>query len=184
MKTKYLYYLVTVVVLISAVCFGYRWYSGFYTKAEVEEKEFGPFTVVYEEYRGLLRHARFVHDKLARSLESDGIKDHINFFSFDKSNMEDDTEAKCRVGLLIGDNDIARLEEIKDTYNVMTIEKKKHIVINFPYKTKASFSAGIKNARSSFKEYCEKNGYCLFPIYTWRDEINDELIFFIPVNKK
>ncbi|MCX6781843.1 MAG: hypothetical protein NTW66_01885 [Candidatus Magasanikbacteria bacterium] len=146
------------VIIVAAL--GYAYYVGFFAKIAVEEKEMGPYVLVYEEHRGAYKDIGIVMDKVYKSLLADGVETTRGMGIY-YNNPQNTPEADLRSigGSLIEEKDMDKLPVLEKKYKVMRIEKQKSIVVEFPYINQWSIMAGVMRVYSVMSKYIADHNY-------------------------
>lgn len=152
-------FLLIVGVLVIGVLV-YLYYVGFFTKVTIEEKEMGPFVLVYEEHKGAYKNIGPVMDKVYNDLLADGVETTRGmgiYYSDPKTTPE--AELRSVGGSIIEDKDADKLPLLEKKYKMMRLEGKKYLVAEFPYKNSMSILAGVLRVYPQITKYVADHKY-------------------------
>jgi hypothetical protein len=173
--------LIVVVIAALAILGG----AGYFTTVTVGEKEAGPFTLVYEEYRGPYSEVGPVMERIYRSLEADGVVPARGFgIYFDDPRTVKKEDLRSEVGFILEGKNLERLPALSKKYKAKKIAKDVFYSAEFPYRNKMSYIVGPMKVYPAFEEYLKeraikhssKEGYAL-EIY---DEAAKTITFLMP----
>ncbi len=155
---KILFILSIIVVIVSIVFLNY---IGFFSNIIIEEKEMGPYVLVYENHKGDYKGTAKIQDDIYYSLLSNhNIKTYKGFGIYYDNPKEVATEnLRSIAGCILDKSDYDKKDYlIKSGYNINEIATRKSLVVEFPYKNNFSVVAGIMKVYPKIEKYIKENG--------------------------
>lgn len=158
------------------------WVSGLFYHAKIEIVEVEPFVAVYQDYVGEYSETAAIQDSLYDRLWEDGLENYTNFgIYFDDPQLTETHKMKSRVGRIIENNQLYRLNELGDSYNVFHFERQKCAVVEMPYRNFFSVYIGIYKAYPLLNEYAAAHGISGHSIVEIHD-VPNKIIFILPLS--
>lgn len=151
-----------VVFLLSNVSFFvFAWFFDAFKRLTVEEKEVGGETIVFEELTGEYMQSRSAMDGInATLINEDNVVTTKGFGAFfDNPKKVDKEKLRSEVGRILEREDLSRLPELKKKYKIKKLPREKFIVIEFPYRNKASIFFGLVKIYPLLSKYAVAKGY-------------------------
>lgn len=136
-------------------------YVGFFSKIVIEEKEMGPYVLVYEDHKGDYKGTREIQDNIYYSLLNNySIKTFKGFgVYYDDPKKVSKEELKSIAGCILEESDYNSIEKLKENnFKVTKTPKQKFIVVEFPLKNMFSTIIGVMKVYPEINKYAEKNG--------------------------
>jgi len=135
-------------------------YIGFFSKIVIEEKQMGPFILVYGEHKGDYKGTAKIQDDIYYSLLNDNKIETFKGFGiyYDDPKKVPTEELRSIAGCILEKSDYKKIETLKERgFKIKEIIKQNSIVVEFPFKNTFSIIAGIMKVYPKFEEYIEKN---------------------------
>jgi len=177
MKRAIIYVLIFAIVIIAV----FLNYHGIFKKIVIEEKEMGPFVLVYEDHRGAYKNIGPVMDKVYLSLLNEDQIQASRSMGVYYDNPQTTPEADLRSvgGYLIEDNNLEQLPFLEDKYKVMRIDSGRLMVAEFPYKSKFSIIAGTMLAYPALNKYIAEHKYQPREMMEIYDQASGKIIYLM-----
>ncbi len=173
----------TGVFILLILLLSFLGYFSFFASINFIEKEVGPFTIAYEEYIGPYQETGQIIDKIYYQLLDEGIITTKGFGVFyDNPREVRGSELRSIVGCII-EEDITKLSNSSENYQVQIIDRKLNILTEFPYKNEMSILFGIMKVYPALEEYIRKNEYISTPIMEIYDLPNGKITYLTEVAK-
>lgn len=158
------------------------WHAGMFAKVEISQQDSGSFMVVYQEHQGAYSKVGPTMDEVYQKLLDDGIDTTrgIGIYYDDPREVEE-AELRSEVGSIIEIDDQAKLEQVKDKYQIKLIDRYPSLVIELPYRSKLSIIIGVLKAYPAFVKYCQEHECqtgAMFEIY---DQVNKKIQYIYPL---
>ena len=107
-------FIIVVLVVAIGVIIGSLYYVGFFAKIQIEEREVGPFKVVYEEHIGDYRGTGKIMDEIYHSLLDDGIETYKGFgIYYDDPKTTEKDKLRSIAGCILEENDHLKISELQ-----------------------------------------------------------------------
>ncbi|MGF7056920.1 hypothetical protein [Brassicibacter mesophilus] len=135
-------------------------YVGFFLKIVIQEKEMGPYVLVYEEHKGDYKGIRKIQDNIYDSLLNKyGIETFKGFgVYYDDPKKVSKEELRSITGCILEESDYKSIDMLKENnFKVKKIKKQKSIVAEFPFKNTFSVIVGIMKVHPEINKFVEKN---------------------------
>lgn len=114
---------------------GYLYYMSFFNKIEITEKEMGPYKVVFKEHIGDYKETGKIMDEIYYSLLDDGVETYKGFgIYYDDPKVVEKDKLRSIAGSIIEEKDYDKIDQLKDKYNIKTIDKTRSITTEFPFR--------------------------------------------------
>ena len=152
--------LVVLILIIVAIVLFLN-YVGFFSKIVIEEKEMGPYVLVYEDHKGDYRGTRKIQDNIYDSLLNKyGIETFKGFgVYYDDPKKVSKEELRSIAGCILDESDYNSIEKLKENnFKVTETSKQRSIVVEFPLKNTLSVFIGIMKVYPEINKFVEKNG--------------------------
>lgn len=119
-------------------------YSGFFSTFLIEEREFGPIKLVYEEHIGPYQNVGPTMDSIYEILKEEGIDTYRGVgLYYDDPKETLPANLRSKVGAIIEEEDYDKLSGIIDKYNTINFDARNCLYVEFPYKNQLSIIAGV-----------------------------------------
>lgn len=151
---------VITLLLIALVYFLFS--AGFFANVTIEEKNVGPYTLVYEEFIGDYKNTPKIQDKIYYALLNDYKIETLKGFGIYYDNPKEVSRDKLRseIGCILEEKDLARVEELKTkSFKIKEFPKTNAIVIEFPFNNQFSILAGIMKVYPKLEAYRKEKNY-------------------------
>jgi len=175
-----------VLVIMSLLITTFLWYSGFFAKIEIQEKEIGPFHVVMVEHIGNYAETAEVQDTLYYALRNDGIDTYrgMGIYYDDPATTEKPPEKyQSIVGCILEKKDYDRIKKFNDKYTVRTIGRTRSVVVEYPYINQFSIIAGVMRVYPRLKEYMKQKNYPVPPAIEIYDQANETITYSMQIEQ-
>ncbi len=159
---------------------------GLFNRINLEEKDMGPFTVVYENHTGPYRETSAIQDKIYyKLLNEEQIETYKGFgIYYDNPKKVAKEELRSEVGSILETKDYAKTEALKTKgYKIKTIEKQKSLVAKFPLKNQFSIMLGVIKVYPAMEKYIAENDYQQTPALEIYDIPNQQIIYIFEIKK-
>jgi len=146
--------LVVIVVCLCALAY-VLFQGGLFTKVVIQEKEMGPYVLVYKEHIGPYQNIKTVMDDVYYSLLN---KDKITTtkgFGIYYDNPKTVPQEKLRSigGCVIEPSDYDKISQLRTKYLMKEIAQNKALVCEFPFKNSVSIIIGIMKVYPAMNKY-------------------------------
>jgi len=157
---KILKWSVILLLVLAAAIAAFLGYMGVFSSVKVEEKEMGPYTLVYESFVGPYSQTGAVFTRVYESLKADKIatRNGIGIYYDDPSKVSQD-RLRSDCGCLIDSKDIEKVKRLGNKYKLKTIKKNLSMVAEFPIRNSLSYMIGPMKAYPALEAHMKKNGY-------------------------
>lgn len=161
------------------------WYSGFFSKVEIEKYQSGPYHIVYKEFIGSYSDLSFRLEQIKNDLVTYGIDEFVGFnmYLVDPQNKSEN-ELRSYCGALIADRHLAKLDLILAKYNHMHLDKRLRLFVKFDYRNQFSIIAGTYKVYPAIEKYSKENGIEQQALYEFYDKGNNiiQYLMDLPLN--
>jgi DNA gyrase inhibitor GyrI len=107
----------------------------FFNKIEITEKEMGPYKVVFKEHIGDYKETGKIMDEIYYSLLDEGVETYKGFgIYYDDPKVVEKDKLRSIAGSIIEEKDYDKIDQLKDKYNIKTIDKTRSITTEFPFR--------------------------------------------------
>jgi hypothetical protein len=128
-------------------------YLGGFKTIVIEEKEMGPFTLVYKEMSGTdISQIGTITDEIESALNGAGFKTQKPFDLFHP-------DMRAEIGFSINESEVAKLSQLGATFKVKSIPAGVYMTTTFPWKMVASYAVGFMKVDPALETYRKKNDY-------------------------
>ncbi|MFA5098095.1 MAG: hypothetical protein WC490_05650 [Candidatus Margulisiibacteriota bacterium] len=147
-------------LVLAAAIVSFLVYMGVFSSVKIEEKEMGPYTLVYEHFVGPYSQTGTVFSRVYESLKADKIttRDGIGIYYDDPSKVSKD-RLRSDCGCLIDSKDMKKVKSLGKKYKLKTIKKSLSMVAEFPIRNSLSYMIGPMKAYPALEAHMKKNGY-------------------------
>lgn len=172
-----------VIIAAAVVAALFSWYAGFFSSVVINEKNWGPVTIVYQEHRGEYSKVGPTMDEVYQKLQADDIAASrgIGIYYDDPASVPA-VDLRSEVGSIIEDSEQGKFEFVQDKYLTKTIAEQKFVVAEFPYRTKTSIIAGVFKVYPKLQAYLAEKNYGSAPIMEIYDLPNKKIYYLTPVS--
>ena len=181
---KVLKIVLLLIAFIVLVLFLMLMQAGIFKTVTASEKVMGPYTLVYESYKGDYNNTGKVFDRVYRKLKADGIITSRGLgVYYDDPATTPAGQQRSDCGSVIEEADLQKLEAVKAKYNVMQILKKECIVVEFPFKNYLTYMLGPSKAYPVMVNFAMKKGYKVTRAYELYDNPGKLVYYVFEINK-
>lgn len=176
--------LVVVILIIIAIALFLN-YTGFFAKPVVQEKNVGPFVLVYEEHMGDYRGTKVAQDKVYDILlDTYKIETYKGFgIYYDDPKEVPKDELRSIAGCILEESDYKSIDVLKEKgLKIKEIKNQKSIVAEFPLKNPLSILAGIKRVHPELEAFAKDKGIKNRIIMEIYDIPNKNIIYVLSEN--
>ncbi len=157
-------------------------YIGFFSKIVIEEKEMGPFTLIYDEHKGDYKGTAKIQDDIYYSLLNDYKIETFKGFGiyYDDPKKVQTAELRSIAGCILEKSDYDKINLLKEKgFKVKEISKQNSIVVEFPFKNTFSIIAGIMKVYPQINKYIEENKLTKNEIMEIYDNPSKKIIYLM-----
>lgn len=163
MRKKHIIFTIIGIVIILGLTF--LWYSGFFTKIKIEEKEIQPMTFVgIERYGDYSENLRII-DSIKKEIQKKDIKINETFcIYYDKAEETAPENQHSIIGCILDpeyENKIIQLK--REQWLIQNFGKTKCMYVEFPNRNNYSLHAAKSKIYHAIEEHSKSNGYKLLP---------------------
>lgn len=176
--------LIIIAVIIVAIVI-FLFYMNFFSKVSVKEEKTGPYTFAYVEHVGPYSQVGKPMAELDKKIREAGFEPTLGIGVY-YDNPKDTPQEKLRskVGSVISENDMGKIEEDGQGFTFETLEEQTRIVAEFPYRNMASYFMGPMKVYPAIEKYMKEKGYDMntvgLEVY---DMGNKKIIFMMDIVK-
>ncbi|MCK5243546.1 GyrI-like domain-containing protein [bacterium] len=159
-------------------------YMGMLGSLQVVEKEMGPYSLVYDSHLGPYKETGPLFDKVYKQLQAEGIQTRLGlgiYYDDPRTVPADKLRSEC--GVVLEDKDLDRIEELKEKYQVKTLEKRPSMVVVFPVRNSLSYMLGPMKGYPALMKYARQKGYQISMTYELYDEAAKKVYFVATFEK-
>ncbi|QZY53781.1 GyrI-like domain-containing protein [Crassaminicella profunda] len=157
-------------------------YLGLFSKIVIEEKEMGPYVLVYEDHKGDYKGTRKIQDNIYNILLNEyGIETFKGFgVYYDDPKKVSKEELRSIAGCILEEADYNNIEKLKENnLKVKETSKQQCIVVEFPFKNAFSVFIGIMKVYPEINKFVEKNGLKQKEIMEVYDVLAKKIIYIM-----
>ena len=135
-------------------------YIGFFSKMIIEEKQMGPFVLVYDEHKGDYKGTAKIQDDIYYSLLNNYKIETFKGFGiyYDDPKKTPTEKLRSIAGCILEKSDYEKIETLKeDGFKIKEIVKQNSVVVEFPFKNTFSIIAGIMKVYPKIEKHIEEN---------------------------
>lgn len=160
-----------IAVVLMAVCVALLWYSGFFEKTQVEERQIASFYVAFRDHQGSYSDAQMIQNRVFLELLRDSIVPvkGVGVF-FDDPSFNNTTNFRFRVGCIISSTDLEKAYASISGYRIMAISSARYLMIQLPFENRMSSIGATTKAYYAFKKYRNARGMKKRPVIEIYDE--------------
>lgn len=156
-------------------------YMGMFSTVTVYEKEAGPYIYVFKKYIGPYSGTGKVFDEVNTELQSVGIVKETGIgVYYDNPATVDASELKSDCGVILAEEDIAKVQKIKDL-TIATIPKGIFMTAEFPVKNGLSYMFGPMKVYPAFNVHMGGKKYKPAPGIEIYEMKNRKILYLMPV---
>ncbi len=154
-------------------------YSGLFSTIEIQEREIGPFTMVYRHYVGDYTQAAAIQHEILSALKGlYKIPSGKGFgVYYDDPQHVEKHKLRSDVGCIIETKDPQLLEKIRERYLVKEYPSTLSVVSEFPYKNQLSVFLGVVRVYPRLEGYLKSKNYKISPALEIYDLSNRKIVF-------
>lgn len=163
--------------------FALLYYSGYFTTIVIQEKDMGPYTLIYQQATGDYSKVgpiiNALYDKFAYDEQ---IKSERGFWIYyDNPWLVAADQLRSDVGVILEDQYLSQLSRLQSKYTIKTWEKQKSMVAEFPYKGQISIVAGVLKVYPVIKKYVADKWYTMQPVMEIYDKTNKKIYYIVSI---
>lgn len=172
-------FLVIIIILV-IIALWWRWYLGWFTTLQVEEREMWPYTMVYVEHVGDYKKVGPIMDQIYQTLTKADINQQAGIgVYYDNPATTPVDQLKSEVGSIINPEDMGKIADLWVEYKTKTIEKANKVVVSFPYKNKLSYMIGPMKVYPVLEKYIAEKGYVTWNAAIELYDVANKMIYFM-----
>lgn len=169
-----------IIILLAIIFVWWWWYLGGFSKLTVEEKEMGPYTVVYVDNVGDYKKVGPVMDNLYQWLKKAGITQTAGIWIYlDNPASVPVDQLRSQVWSVINPEDEIKITDLWLSYKTQTIEKKLRLVVAFPYKNMLSYFMGPIKVYPVLNKYISEKWYATWSAAIELYDQTNKMIYFM-----
>ncbi|MBU3914542.1 GyrI-like domain-containing protein [bacterium] len=160
-------------------------YYGLFADIRLENRNVGPFKLVYEKHIGDYKNTSVIMDKIYYTLlNEDSIATTKGFgLYYDKPGTVETGKQRSIAGCILEGQDEIKVAELSKKYNIKEFPASDSIVVDFPFKGMVSIFIGIFRVYPQISDYLKEKGERLdAPVMEIYDGINKRIIYIVPIN--
>lgn len=155
--------------------------AGFFTGVRVEEKDAGPFVLVYEKGSGAYKNSVSVIASVYDKLVLEKIETDKGFgYYYDNPRIVPSAELRWVAGYIV--NDDKNAAAAKKYFRVERFGKTPALVSEFPLRGKLSIIAGIIKVYPAMKRHAVKKGFPMAPIMEIYDGKSKKITYIMSLD--
>lgn len=158
-------------------------HAGLFQPVVAVEKEVGPYTMVYQEYRGSYQQVKAVMDEVYYGLERLGVETYRGIgLYYDNPQQVEAAQLRSEVGSILEEKDWSERERIEREFAVKTIPAQTALVAELPIRNPLSYLIGPQKVYRQVEAIWREQGY-EDPDYSIEiyDEANRKIIYLTPI---
>lgn len=150
-------WIIGILVLIAIGLYAY--YGGF-NAVNIELKEVGGETLVYERMKGDYGQSAVVSDRVYRKLLDDYQIETTKGFGiyYDNPKTTEKVQLRADVGCIL-ESDFDKVDVLKKDFEIKQFAREEYLITEFPYKGMPSILLGIMKVYPMLNSYVIENGY-------------------------
>ncbi len=171
---------VIVFIIIGIVLF--LFYLGFFSKIIIEEKEMGPFVLIYEDHKGDYKWTAKIQNDIYYSLLNEYKIETFKGFGiyYDNPKKVPVNELRSIAGCILEKWDYNKIIYLKEkSFKIKEIPIQNSIVVEFPYKNSFSIIAGIIKVYPKIEQYIQDNNLKTNEIMEIYDVPSNKIIYLM-----
>jgi len=168
------------VVIISFLIFA--WFSGFFATVNIEERQAGPFHILFKEFIIDYPQAGNKLEIVMSELSNKGFDVRLGVVMFYGNKVGDSSGGrKCMIGVVVQPQDITMIDRAGSQFQHKLIGRQSSIVVQFPYTNHFSKFAGHYKVYPAIMNYCYEHNYSPGPILELHDEQGKTIIYIMKI---
>ena len=169
------------VIIISFLMFA--WYSGFFASVNIEERQTGPFHILFKEFIIDYPQAGNKLEIVMNELGNKGFDIGLGAVMFYGNEDDSDGGRKCMIGVVVQPQDITKINRAVKEFQHRLINRQSSIVASFPYTNHFSIFAGHYKVYPVMMNYCYANNYVPRPILELHDKLGKTINYIMKIEK-
>lgn len=170
---------VILVVLTIMVLSGY----GLFSPVNIEEKNAGPYMLVYKKYIGDYKNTGLIMDEIYYDLSGNSVPAKKGFgLYYDNPQEVDKAKLRSIAGCIVEGVPVQKLKKLSAKYGVQEYPSSKSVVAEFPYKGKVSIVIGVFKVYPKLATYIKEHKYSQTPVMEIYDQSNEKIIYIASAN--
>lgn len=181
---KILSIITIVIALVVIMLLVYLSRHGLFSQIKIEEKNVGPYLLVYKEHIGDYKNTALVMDEIYYDLKDNYSIVTTKGFGIYYDNPKEVAKEKLRsiAGSIVEGSSLQDLGIISSKYTVKEYPASKSVVAEFPYTGKISIMLGVFKVYPKLNIYIDKKKYAPVPIMEIYDQPNGKIEYISPIN--
>jgi hypothetical protein len=157
---------------------------GLFARAQISEKEMGPYMLVYENYVGEYSASGALMTEIHRNLSQNPAVRSAREFGiyYDNPMKNENRNLRCIVGCILGGKEKKCPSELEKRFKFNVFPASKSVVCEFPLRGKLSSLIVTSRAYRTLTGYLKMKGYRDVPIMEVHDAQKGKLYFVAPVS--
>jgi len=174
--------LVTIIGIVAAVIVLGLAYYGLFAPVVFEEKEMGPYMLVYEKHLGEYKKTASIVDRISsKLLGEEGVFAGKGFGLFyDNPKTVETANLRSIAGCIVENVPDDKIKRLKDNFLVAEFPEAQCIVAELPYKGYISIILGTLRAYPKLAEYMQAHQYTMVPVMEIYDKPNSKIFYVVP----
>lgn len=171
-------FLLIVGVFVAGVVLALTYY-GLFAPIVIEEKEVGPFVLVYDRHIGDYKQISSIMDNLYERLrKEDSITPARGFgLYYDNPKTTPSNQLRSIGGCIVDNVDRDKIDDLKSKYYVAIFPESKSIVVGFPFKGMVSIFIGITRVYPKLGQYVSEHQYPMVPVMEVYDQPHKKITY-------
>jgi hypothetical protein len=172
-------------VILLAIIVIFLVYSGLFSTITIVEKEIGPYTLVFEEYRGDYSNAGTIFRRVYDVLEKDyGIKPERGFgIYYDDPRTVPKEKLRSDVGCVINARDAGKLNAAGAPFKVRGMKKTMSVAADFPFRSMVSVYVGVMRVYPKMDAYIKDRKLATEYSMELYDFESKKILYAFPIKK-
>lgn len=148
-------------VLVGFILLGYLFWVGVFHTVRIEEREVGPYTLLYKAQTGDYRQIGEVLEEVLGACKSAGVDAYFGFGIYhDDPSVTPIEELRSEAGVILKETSVALAEEkLKGRFEMREFPKIRAIVSEFPFRNFMSIIVGIYKVYPELEKEREARGF-------------------------
>jgi len=184
---KLIKFFLYIIGIIAVGVLGFMWYSGFFTSIEINEREVGPYQLVFVEHFGDYSKTPHFQDSLYNKLLKDKIETFRGFgiYYTNPQTEPDVSKHHSLIGCILEEKDYDKIPDLtRRLYRVERMGKTNSLVVEIPFRNQFSIIAGIMRVYPKINEYVKEKAYQPKAIMEIYDIPNAKITYSMEIVKK
>lgn len=152
--------LIIIVLVLVAGLAGFLIYSGALHSVKIEEREIGPYTLLYKDQRGPYQQTGKSIQEICTALKAYNITPDRGFGIFyDDPKTVKREDLRSEAGIILNLNDAPKIEPLKAHYKLREYPRQRSMVAEFPFRNRLSILIGVFRVYPAMVKYANEKGY-------------------------